>query len=201
MILQRAFKILLSILGMWMLLTVFVEIAGPAQSIVLSDPSFNKKALVIYDPDPIYNLDEQVCTGFARGLNGQGFNVDIMTVKALRDRSLDQYNLYVFCANTYNWAPDWAIVNFIKRHHLIIAEKPAVAITLGSGSTSRAKRMLEDYLNGARVNLLESQTYWLLRPNDESRMDESNVAVAVDLATRYGSKIGTEFKSTFDLVN
>lgn len=183
-----------------MLMTIFVEIAGPAQIIALGDSSVGEKALVIYDPDPIYNLDEQVCSGFAKGLTSYGFSVDIMTVKASKDRSLDDYSLYVFCANTYNWAPDWAIVNFIKNHQIILAEKPAVAITLGSGSTSRAKRMLEDYLNGARVDLLDSQTYWLLRPNDESRMNESNVAVAVDLANRFGEKIVTEFKSRFDLV-
>ena len=59
-------------------------------------------------------------------------------------------------------------------------DKAAIAITLGSGSTSRSKRMLEDYINGTGAELIASRTYWLLRPNDESRMDESNVAVACD---------------------
>ena len=59
-----------------------------------------------------------------------------------------------------------------------------VAITLGSGSTTRSKRLLEAALREKGTRLLASETYWLLRPNDESRMEEPNVQVALEKTRR-----------------
>ncbi|MCB0669353.1 MAG: hypothetical protein KDC80_26195 [Saprospiraceae bacterium] len=180
MALQRAFKILLIILSAWFMLTLFVQQDGPSISDQIGPATAPSRILVVYDPDPFYDLDRQVCEAFARGLAGNGFLIDVATVKALKKTNFDHYQIYVFCANTYNWAPDWSISRFIRRNRRIFMDKAAIAITLGSGSTSRSKRMLEDYINGTGAELIASRTYWLLRPNDESRMDESNVAVACD---------------------
>ena len=58
----------------------------------------------------------------------QGMNVNVATVAAangLKNQSLD---LYVFCANTYNWRPDWPVSRFINKPHPLKG-KPVVAIT------------------------------------------------------------------------
>jgi len=196
-IFQRALLILLSICAIWVILTLFVERAGPVHRETIGDQKVSGKVLVLYDPDPFYNLDQQVCVRFSEALAHHGYSVDILSVRAARTSYIEQYQMFVFCANTYNWAPDWALTAFIRKNRDVLRDKPAVAITLGSGSTSRSKRMLEDYINGTGASLLGSQTYWLMRPNDETRMDESNIDVAVDLANRFGDKIGVLVKSRF----
>ncbi|NND52266.1 MAG: hypothetical protein HKN54_07660, partial [Flavobacteriaceae bacterium] len=40
------------------------------------------------------------------------------------------------------------------------------------------------------VELLGSEMYWLLRPNDENRMKDKNVEVAKDQAKAFGKQIG-----------
>ncbi|MFZ9004266.1 MAG: hypothetical protein ACO20F_06720 [Robiginitalea sp.] len=55
-----------------------------------------------------------------------------------------------------------------------------MAITLGSGSTERSSRLLEELLKARRAELRASRTLWLLRPNEESRLEDSNVRVARD---------------------
>ena len=40
------------------------------------------------------------------------------------------------------------------------------------------------------ANLLKSATYWLFKPNNESRLEENNVLVAVELANSLGVESG-----------
>ena len=81
----------------------------------IGDENATKKALIIYNPDPLYNLDEQVCKSFAEGLGKHGFSSKVATVR-LAPQESETYDLYVFCANTYNWAPDWLVTKYIKGH-------------------------------------------------------------------------------------
>lgn len=191
--LKIALYISLGFLAFWTLLTFWVEYAGKQKLEVIGSDGSTKKALIVYNPDPLYNLDEQVCKGFAAGLTAQGISATIATVKmAKKDRT--DYDLYVFCANTYNWAPDWQTVKLIKQiPHL--DNKNVVAITLGSGSTARAKRKLEEAISARNANLMGSKTYWLLRPNDENRMEEKNNLVATDMATQFGLVIGKSLRN------
>ncbi len=178
---------------LWLLLTLWVQLKGPSSVERIGTDGAPKTSLVVYDPDPIYDLDEQVGRAFARGLADHGFSVQVASVRSA-DRLEGTFDLYVFCANTYNWAPDWQTVRFIKRHPEL-AGKDAVAITLGAGSTGRSKRLLEAHLRHAGMRLSGSETYWLLRPNDESRLDEKNVEVAVDKARTFGRKIGARLST------
>ena len=50
-------------------------------------------------------------------------------------------------------------------------------------------RLLEEVLNLRRAQLVDSRTFWLLRPNDESRMEESNVEVARDLVREWAGDL------------
>ena len=183
------------ILLLWLALTVWVEWSGDAKMDSYGNDATTKTALLVYDPDPFYNLDEKVCTSFAKGLSESGWLAKVQTVAAATERPNENFDLYVFCANTYNFAPDRAMKNFIKNHNALNT-KPIVAITLGSGSTERAQRILENLIKEKGGNLLASKSFWLLRPNDQTRMEESNVVVAVEMAKAFGKEMA---KSTEEL--
>lgn len=176
------------VLVVWSMLTVWVNYSGNHKITLIGDPLANHKELFVYNPDPIFNLDEQVCTSFAQSLSRHGFVSTIATTQ-LAAIDTSEYQLYIFCANTYNWAPDWSIMNIIKEH-TGLASKNTIAITLGAGSTDRAQRVFEQALLDKKCNLLDSLTYWLLRPNDDSRPGEDNVQVATQLAGSWGEEIG-----------
>ena len=178
----------LAIGAAWAALTIWAESAGPKRSWTLDNPTAKKRALIVYDPDPFYNLDEQVCRSFGRALADNGMQVTVATVKAIGELPNQPVDLYVFCANTYNWAPDWSVRNFI-RTQIHLEGKPVVAITVGSGDTDGAQEALKKLLLNKKANLLDSRPLWLLKPNDESRGQESNVAVAVSMAYAWGEEI------------
>lgn len=183
---------LIALLVIWALLTLWAQYGGKQVAHKIGNAAAGKRALIIYNPDPIYNLDEQVCKSFAAGLSKHGFFSEILTTKLVPDSGTSQYDLYVFCANTYNWAPDWRVMGIIK-DKINLSGKNVVAITLGSGSTARAKRKLEEAIQKEQANLLASVNYWLLKPNDEQRTSEKNAAVANDLAKQLGDSTGRKF--------
>lgn len=170
---------------LWTALTVWVEMPGKDEVVALGDPADSIRVLIVYDPDPIYNLDEQVCRGIAEGLNDNHIQAFVATVKAAMKLDLRAYGSLVICANTYNWAPDKAVVNFIENSSRI-GNMRVVAVTVGSGSTSEAREKLEGKLRAAGANIIISKEWWLMRPNDESRLKEKNVDVAVDQAFHTG---------------
>ncbi len=184
----------LAIGAVWAFLTVWAERTGPKRSWQLGNLAAKKRALIIYDPDPIYNLDEQVSRSFGQALADKGMHVTVATVAAVPEVDHQSIDLYVFCANTYNWRPDWAITNFIE-HQPNLADKSVVAITLGSGSTVDSQKALETLIRDKKANLLDSHSLWLLKPNDESRMKESNVAVSVSMAYTWGEAMAKRMDS------
>lgn len=114
--------------------------------------------------------------------------VTIAIFKAAETYANQPVDLYVFCANTYNWRPDWAVSNFIQKQ-VNLDGKSVVAITIGGGSTVASQKALEKLILDKKANLLDSRSLWLLRPNDESRMQESNSTVAESMAYSWGEKI------------
>lgn len=178
----------------WTALTVWAERAGPKRSWQLGSQSAKERALIVYDPDPFYNLDEQVSRAFGRALADGGMRVTVVSVAAA-DMDADQpIDLYVFCANTYNWRPDWAVSGFIQKQ-VNLAGKSVVAITLGGGSTEGAQKALETLIRDKQANLLDSRSLWLFKPNDESRMGESNIAVTVSMAYAWGEAIAKQLRT------
>lgn len=188
-------KLLVGFAFLWVMLTLFVQMKGVENVQVIGASVNGPKALVIYDPDPFYDLDQQVCIGFAEGLAEQNWLVVVATVAAAENLRDTAYALHAFCANTYNWAPDRAVRKFIRKSDALKGQS-VVAFTVGSGSTQRAQRLLEEELKGKNANLLNSISLWLMRPNDESRIEESNVAVAVDMARTIGKEVGREGRVT-----
>ncbi|MEL6256962.1 MAG: hypothetical protein AAFR87_33500 [Bacteroidota bacterium] len=184
---KNLLKALLGFVLLWGVLSIWVELPG-SQIELRIRPELDKRALIVYDPDPIYNLDWQVCKSFAEGLDREEWGVDIFSVsKASKEKQTD-YELYVFCANTYNWQPDWILRSFIENMEGLEGER-VVALTIGSGSTTRAKRIMEKILLKKEVELLASEEYWLMRPNDEQRLEEPNTWVAADRARELATQL------------
>ncbi|MBT8184185.1 MAG: hypothetical protein KJN76_05050 [Eudoraea sp.] len=181
----------LSIALLWIGLTIYVQAPGSAQTFSYGNADVGRTALIVYDPDPFYNLDEQLCKSFAEGLATKSWQVRVATVRAADQINADETDLFVFCANTYNWAPDRGIKNFITSA-AALKEKPVVAITLGSGSTARASRLLEELITSQGGQLLSSKQYWLMRPNDEGVADKSNIAIAKEQVFLLGTEIATK---------
>ncbi len=178
----------LAIGASWAFLTVWAERTGPKRSWQLGSQTAKRRALIVYDPDPFYNLDEQVSRSFGQALADKGMHVTVATVAAVPEVDHQSIDLYVFCANTYNFRPDWAVSDFIEKQPNL-ADKSVVAITLGSGSTEASQEALETLIRDKKAHMLDSRSLWLLKPNDEARIQESNVAVSVSMAYSWGEEI------------
>lgn len=172
--------IIIGIAAFWTLLSVYANWAGKSKAIdYVGDPSA-QTALIYFNPDPFYNLDEQVCDAFAEELQCYGWTTRVQTTKGVDIDKLEEADLYVFCANTYNFAPDAGIVKFVKNYPCLEGAD-VVAFTLGAGTTDRAHRLFLEKLNHRDAFIIADRELWLMRPNDENRMEESNVEVAKDM--------------------
>jgi hypothetical protein len=166
---KRVVIFFLSLVALWIILTIWAESNGGKRGYVLGNSNNSRKALIVYDPDPFYNLDDQICNSFGTSLAKNNFNVHIYTVAAATNLKDSSFDLYVFCANTYNDRPDWVVSNYIRKA-VNIKGKPVVTITLGAGSTALSKKAMERliYVNGGK--LIASKAFWLLRPNEMAEL-------------------------------
>ncbi|MEO6671150.1 MAG: hypothetical protein ABIN36_16830 [Ferruginibacter sp.] len=143
----------------------------------------------MYDPDPFYNLDQQICESVGQVFSENKWNVSVNTVAGILDKE-NSYDLYIFCANTYNWSPDPAITGLVKK--IKLENKNVVAITLGGGSTKRSQRKFENIFTDKKARLLGSRSFWLWKPNDKKRLKESNVKVAIEMARSWAGEIADD---------
>ena len=169
----------------WMGLTLWVNMSSDQPVITIGDNT-EKKVMIFFNPDPISDMDEQVCKAIAESLSVNA-TVEIITPSQIPHAVASSYDLHIFCSNTYNLEPDKGVIKAIKA--LDIENKDVVAITLGAGSTEASEKKLIKLLNSKQANLLHSKTYWLLKPNDENRQDEDNVEVAVEMAQAFGKEL------------
>jgi hypothetical protein len=183
----------LAIVVAWGLLTLWVEAEGTEYTWSTGNPASESKVLIVYDPDPIYDLDKKVCASLAEGFKEKNIFVTIATVAAARKLDCQTYGTYVLCANTYNWRPDWAVTGFIKA--IDLKNKKVFAITLGAGSTEASQNALEKLLIYKGAKILESHPLWLWRPNDESNLKESNVEIARAQAKKWAAEIAEKIPS------
>lgn len=192
-ILFRSIIALIVIIVLWTILTLLVEQEGPPVTKEFGPTDSDKKVLIVYDPDPIYNLDEQICNSLGKAIGESGLSCTVTSVAAVPQAGIAPYNCVIFCANTYNWRPDWAISNFIKKTQGLEG-KQVVAICLGAGSTTAANAKLIEMLSSQGAVVLNNKEWWLMRPNDESRMEEKNSLVAVDQAYQFGANLANSIR-------
>ena len=168
--------------------TFYVQQDGPEAIRVFGPYDADRNVLVVYDPDPIFNLDEQICYSIAQSLSECGWRATVATFITAEKMEYFDYDLYIYCANTYMYAPDRSIRRYIKNQGDLMGVD-AIALTVGSGSTKRAQRLHEESIIQSGATLLDSKCYWIHRPNDENRLNESNVEVAVEMAYNFGKEI------------
>lgn len=178
---------------LWLTLTLLAQHKGPEHILMLGELTNSQKALIVYNPDLFYNLDEQVCTAFAKGLSENSWFAKVTTIRTAEILENESFDLYVFCSNTYNWAPDRPTKTYIENHSNLKG-KAVVAITLGSGSTKQSRHVLETLINEKEGKLIGSKEFWLMRPNNESRMEESNVTIALEMAYGFGKQVAQDMK-------
>jgi hypothetical protein len=176
----------------WIALTIYAELSGPPKQWNMGNAS-GKKVLVVFDPDPFYNLDEKVCLSFAKALGNNEMSVAIVTVAAAEGIDRNKYNAFIYCANTYNWRPDWSITNYIEQNPAK-QNQSIVAITLGAGSTDWSRQNFEEVIKKSGGQLLQSYSLWLWRPNDETKMESPNVEVAESMAYQWGTETAIRLK-------
>ena len=191
-VVRRVFRIGLKVAAvialLWLGLTLWVDMDGPARTWEVGEGGWTRSALIVYDPDPIYDLDRQLCQAFAEGLAQQGIRSTVATVAAAEEKELAPPDLFVLCANTYNWRPDRSIVHYVESAASLKGAS-VVALTLGSGSTEAAQRVFEEHIRAVGARIIASRTSWLMRPNDEARLEEDNVAVAIDMTRRWAAEL------------
>lgn len=179
----------------WVSLSIIAERTGPERSWTYGDQHAATKVIIVYDPDPFFNLDEQVCRSFGQAIGEKGMAANVFSVAAAKGVELSSFDVYVFCANTYNWAPDLAVTNFIKEKKTL-SNKPVISIILGAGSTSLSQERLERLIVDYGGKIIDSRAVWLMRPNDESRLNESNVQVAISGVRSWATSIAEEIRKT-----
>ena len=187
-------KVAAVIAVIWVGLTLWVEMDGPAKSWQVGEEQWTRSALLVYDPDPIYDLDRQVCQAFAEGLAEQGIRSTVATVAAAEEMELAPPDMFVLCANTYNWRPDRSIAHYVQRTASLKGAS-VVAMTLGSGSTEASQRAFEERIRAVGARIIASRSSWLMRPNDEARLEEGNVAVAIDRTRRWAAELDVPERS------
>lgn len=119
------------ILLAWGFLTIIAQRQRDGERKNFGSPEAQYFATILYNPDPFYNLDQQVSEAFAAAIAGDDWQVEVMPVAQADRVNMRLVNLFVFCSNTYNWAPDKQITNYIKA--LDLSDKKVVAITLEVG--------------------------------------------------------------------
>lgn len=189
---QKWLAFFLSLLGLfWMSLTFWAQRERYLPCRDLKTERASAKALVLFNPDPIYHFDRQITKAVAEGMQAAGWHVRICTYASAETLEWEDYDYLVVVANTYNWAPDRTCRRFVAGTPEL-SGMPVLAMTLGSGATRRSRRLLEESLEEAGTDLRESLVYWLLRPNDETQLERSNIRVAVEMARKAGQAFALE---------
>jgi hypothetical protein len=172
-------------LGSWAVATLWVQREAPPEEMDLGGAGPGK-GLVIYHPSRDAGFSDKLSLAVAEGMKAAGLRVMRMTATSSVPSQAEGYALIAVVSNTYNFAPD-------EPTHLMLARSRwegahAIGLMGGAGSTQMAEQMLEQWLRATRAKVIATKSFWTMRPNDESRMAEDNVAVATDLARKFGEQ-------------
>ncbi len=192
---RLALAFLVLVLLAWGLITLIVSRTADGERIEMGMPEASLRALILYNPDSFYNLDVQLCTTFAEQLTASGWGVSISPYSKLRSDDQDKVDMLVICSNTYNFAPDGPTMDFLRGNDRL-QDMPVVALTIGSGSTKRAQRLLELQIEASGAICSGSRSFWLMKPNNVYRMDEDNVKVAIDMVKEFAIEVLEEMEGS-----
>lgn len=167
----------------WTIVSILVELEAPYKLEDLGGRG-PLRALVLYHPSRDASFTDDLSSAFSDGLKDAGFRVDRATLTSQTSADPGSYVLIAVVSNTYYWTPDLPTLRYLKRARWM--DTAVVGLIGGAGSTGRSQRVLHQALVDTGARVLATHPYWLWRPNDETRLQESNRAVALDLARRHG---------------
>jgi len=144
------------------------------------------RALVLYHPSRDATFSDDLSLAVARGFQEAGLGVVRATVTRDTPAHPEGYAVIAVVANTYWWTPDLPTLRYLRRARF--DGTPVVGLIGGAGATGRSERMLGEALRATGGTVVGTRSFWLLRPNDETRMDEPNRGVALELARRFASE-------------
>jgi hypothetical protein len=146
------------------------------------------RALVLYHPSRDAGFSDEISLAVAQGLKDAGFAVDRETTTSSTSAKPQGYAVIAVVANTFWFQPDRPTLRYLARARL--EEVKAIGLICGAGSTDRSERLLSEALMKTGANLVETRSYWISRPNDETRIEAQNRAVAIEKARAFGLATG-----------
>lgn len=149
--------------------------------------------MILYHPSRDARFSDELTEALARGFEDAQFSVERWTMTGETPARPEGFEVTAVVSNTFYAQPDWPTGRYLKRADL--KGVPVIAIMAGAGSTERAQQKLTDALKAAGADLRGVQPLWISRPNDPTRQNEDNRAVARSIAHRMASDIGTKVLS------
>lgn len=177
------------ILLTWTALTIYVQ-REAVPLITRANNGGSGEALVLYHPSRDAGFTDDLSREVAEGFAVAGLLPTRVTLHSGVDGRPRKYVIIAVVANTYNWAPDLPTQRFLERADL--SGQSVIGLIAGGGSTDRAQRILEEKLRATGARVLAVRPFWLWRPNDESRLNEPNRQVALDMARKMAQQFGQE---------
>jgi hypothetical protein len=167
--------------------TVVVEMESNYRHEILSGGT-EHQALILFHPSRDAHFSDDLSMSLAEGLKAAGFSVHRATLTSDTPPAFDGYTLIAVVSNTYWWTPDIPTLRYLERARFKGIN--AIGVIGGGGATERSQRMLDEALRKAGANVIRTRSFWLWRPNDESRMSEPNKQVALQLANAFAVESG-----------
>lgn len=161
----------------------YVQTESDYSTQVYADDRF-KRALVLYHPSRDARFSDELSLAFTGGLLTAGFTVERATISSDTPVSMMGYDIVAIVSNTYFWQPDMPTKRYLSR--VDFNGVKAVGLVAGAGSTTRAARLLQEWMKRSNADLLSVKEFWILRPNNESPTNKSNWEVAMDKAYTLG---------------
>jgi hypothetical protein len=189
------FEIFIVILVALAYITIRCQMEKSSEIEVLYKSS-GPRVLIIYHPSYIDRFQQELTAAFAEGAAAHGVGVDRITAQKgiLTPELLEQYKAIVIGTNTYYWMIDRPSTRALKSLHSL-KHKTCYGLITGFGATENATSELNEYFKNLECEEQVVSSFWVMKPNDESRLDEDNKSVAIENARFLGKRLGTDLIS------
>lgn len=147
------------------------------------------RALVVYHPGKS-DFQNRVFAGFAEGLVGNGWRVEVTTPSPQTPTGMADYDLLVLGGPTYGFTPNRPIQKYVSRIG-DLGGKPTVTIITALGMGERSSGRMEQLVRQANGNLVKALVLYKARPNDDENPvgGRQNQDIAVQMATQAAKEI------------
>jgi hypothetical protein len=146
------------------------------------------RALVLFHPSRDAHFSDDLSMALAKGLVTAGYSVDRETLTEKTKARPNGYALIAVVSNTFWATPDMPTLSYLKRAKL--SGIPTIGLIGGAGSTARSQRVLDQALRKSGAAVILTRSLWISKPNDETRANEPNRDIAMQIASQIGTDTG-----------